>query len=182
MLSVIVRDATANDAEALARVHVLTWRSAYRGKVPQEYLDQMDPAQRRESWRRMLRDPGPAATLVAEHDSQGIVGFIRVSPSRDVDTDSKLTGEVQALYVLPEYWGEGVGQLLMAAGLRRLAESGYRETTLWVLATNDRARRFYEANGWWPDGTTKTDDSRGFSLFEVRYRCTGGEPGSTSPP
>lgn len=58
----------------------------------------------------------------------------------------------------------------MDAGLRRLAEAGLRENLLWVLATNDRARRFYEAGGWRPDGATTRDDSRGFSLFEVRYR------------
>ncbi|WP_169789916.1 GNAT family N-acetyltransferase [Actinoplanes subtropicus] len=168
----IVREATVNDVEALADVHVRTWRKAYQGKVPQQYLDQLDPRQRQEVWQRILQDPGPAITLVAEHKSQGVVGFIRVSPSRDADADSQLTGEVQAVYLLPEYWGHGAGQLLMAAGLRRLTEAGYRDSTLWVLATNNRARRFYEAGGWRPDGATKTDDSRGFSLFEVRYRRT----------
>jgi ribosomal protein S18 acetylase RimI-like enzyme len=170
MRSVIVRAATVNDVEALANVHVWTWQKAYRGKVPQEYLDRMDLLQRQHAWRRILQDPGPAAILVAENESDGVVGFIRVSPSRDSDTAPQLVGEVQALYLLPACWGQGVGQLLMEAGLCRLAEAGYREVSLWVLATNDRARRFYEAGSWCPDGSTKTDDSRGFPLVEVRYR------------
>ncbi|MCU7725219.1 GNAT family N-acetyltransferase [Actinoplanes sp. KI2] len=176
----IVRDATTADVEALADVHVQTWREAYRGKVPQQYLDQMDPAQRQRGWRQILQNPGPATILVAEHESQGIVGFIRVSPSRDNDTDPGRVGEVQALYRLPEHWGQGVGRLLMDAGLRWLAESGYPENVLWVLATNDRARRFYEAGGWRPDGATKTDDSRGFALFEIRYRRAASESTSLS--
>ncbi len=130
----------------------------------------MDPAQRRQGWRQVLQNPGPAVTLVAEHECQGVVGFIRVSVSRDCDVDPRLVGEVQALYLRPMFWGLGIGRLLMDAGLSWLAQAGYRESTLWVLATNDRARRFYEAAGWWPDGATKTDDSRGFALFEVRYR------------
>jgi hypothetical protein len=36
--------------------------------------------------------------------------------------------------------------------------------------SNVRARRFYEAAGWRPDGAAKIDDSRGFPLEEVRYR------------
>jgi ribosomal protein S18 acetylase RimI-like enzyme len=180
MLAVIVRDATENDVVVLADVHVRTWQNAYRGKVPQQHLDRMDPARRQRGWRQILRNAGPEVTLVAEHESRGVVGFVHVSPSRDTDTDPHLTGEVQAIYLLPEYWGQGVGQLLMDAGLRRLAESGYREYVLWVLATNDRARRFYETGGWQPDGATKTDDSRGFPLLEVRYRRAAGEP-TTSP-
>jgi GNAT superfamily N-acetyltransferase len=142
----------------------------------------MDPARRQQGWRQILQNAGSAATLVAEHESRGVVGFIHVSPSRDADTDPQLTGEVQAVYLLPEYWGQGVGQLLMDAGLRRLAESGYREYVLWVLATNDRARRFYETGGWRPDGATKTDDSRGLPLTEVRYRRAAGEPPSSPSP
>ena len=182
MLPVIVRDATANDVVVLADVQVRTWQKAYRGIVPQRHLDQMDPARRQQGWRQIVQNPGPADTLVAEHKSQGVVGFIHVSPSRDTDTDPQLAGEVQAIYLLPEYWGQGVGRLLMDAGLRRLAESGYREYVLWVLATNDRARRFYETGGWRPDGATRTDDSRGFPLLEVRYRRRAGEPITSPPP
>ena len=79
-------------------------------------------------------------------------------------------GEIQALYLLPGFWGHGVGRLLMDEGVRRLAEAGRREIVLWVLATNLRARRFYEAGGWRSDGSTKTNDSRGVGLTEVRYR------------
>ncbi|MEV0397348.1 GNAT family N-acetyltransferase [Polymorphospora rubra] len=171
MPNVIVRPATVEDAEALAVVHVRSWQEAYRGMVPQEYLDQLDPFRRRQAWRRRIEDaPAPAGTLLAEREPDGVLGFISVSPSRDPDLDPGLVGEIQSVYLLPEYWGQGVGQLLMAAGLRRLEEVGYHEVTLWVLETNWRARRFYEAGGWRVDGSTKTDCSRGFPLAEIRYR------------
>ena len=58
----------------------------------------------------------------------------------------------------------------MTAALGRLTELGYRQATLWVLDSNARARRFYAAAGFQPDGAVKVDDSRGFPLAEVRYR------------
>lgn len=170
-----------HDVQVLADLHVRSWQQAYRGKVPQRYLDGLDAAQREPIWRRSLADPGPGVTLVAEDESRGVAGFIRVAPSRDAGTDPEVVGEVQALYVLAEWWGHGVGRLLMEAGLSRLAQAGHRESILWVLASNDRARRFYEAGGWRPDGATKTDDSRGFPLFEVRYRRAVAPPSSTAP-
>jgi GNAT superfamily N-acetyltransferase len=152
-------------------VHVRTWQAAYRGQVPQEYLDTLDPAQRRQGWEQLIRnDHPPAGTLVLHHHTDGVIGFINVSPSRDPDTDPLAVGEVKAIYLLPAHWGRGGGSMLMNAGLRRLADAGYREAVLWVLETNQRARRFYEANGWHADGSVKADDSRGFCLVELRYR------------
>ncbi|GAA3388575.1 GNAT family N-acetyltransferase [Cryptosporangium minutisporangium] len=167
----IVRPATAADAEALAVVQVRTWQDAYRGQVPQEHLDQLDPSRRHEPWRRWVEEARPpAATLVAEDEARGVVGFVSVSPSRDADTDPEHVGEVQAIYLLPEHQGRGVGRLLMDAGLSRLAQGGYREVVLWVLETNASARRFYEAGGWRADGASKRNDTRGAPLEEVRYR------------
>jgi hypothetical protein len=48
--------------------------------------------------------------------------------------------------------------------------AGFAEATLWVLDTNERARRFYAAGGWTLDEVTRQDDSHGFPIDEVRYR------------
>jgi ribosomal protein S18 acetylase RimI-like enzyme len=63
-----------------------------------------------------------------------------------------------------------MGRRLMEEARGRLAVAGFTQVTLWVLDSNDRARRFYEAGGWSADGAAKQDDSRGFPLSEVRYR------------
>jgi len=65
---------------------------------------------------------------------------------------------------------ESYGRELMTATLDFLANLGYTQVTLWVLDTNARARRFYEAAGFRADGALKVDDGRGFPLSEVRYR------------
>jgi GNAT superfamily N-acetyltransferase len=170
---VLIRVATVADAEAIAVVQVRSWQEAYRGLMPQEYLDRRDPARGRATWRQWIKDARePAATLVAAREDGGIVGFASLSPSRSPDADAALEGEIQAIYLLPGWWGHGVGRRLMDEGLRRLSGAGYHEAILWVLETNRRARRFYEAGGWHADGSTKTDSSRGFPLSEVRYRRT----------
>lgn len=187
----IVREATVNDVEALADVHVRTSRAAYHGMIPQAHLDRSDLPRRREAWQRILQESGSSNTLVAEHECDGVIGFVHVSPCRDTDSDPRWVGEIQALYLLPQFWGDGVGRLLMNEGVRRLVAAGCREIVLWVLAANWRARRFYEAGGWRADGTTKTNDSRGVPLAEMRYRYVADPgsqrwrrppPGSVSPP
>lgn len=80
------------------------------------------------------------------------------------------TGEVAAIYARQHAWGTGVGRLLMEQGLDRLARRGFTEGTLWVLETNDRARRFYAAGGWTIDDRVKEVEMGGTAVTEVRYR------------
>jgi GNAT superfamily N-acetyltransferase len=107
-------------------------------------------------------------TLVAEADD-GVVGFASVVPTRDEDASPEV-GEITAIYLLPDHWGAGLGRELMVAALDALGEAGYREASLWVLDTNERAQRFYAAGGWVADGAVKVDTELGVELREVRYR------------
>lgn len=168
----VVRAARVEDAAEIAVVHVRSWQGAYRGLLPQAYLDGLDPAQRVGRWERSLAelDSVNGGVLVAEDHHGHLIGFISYSQSRDEDVDRKQVGEVDAIYLLPFAWGKGFGRRLMAAALGQLADASFREVTLWVLDSNVRARRFYEAGGWSADGATKNDDSRGFPITQLRYR------------
>ena len=169
MTGVSVRRAKPRDANRIGLVHVRSWQATYRGHFPQEFLDGLEPKQRAAKWRRYLKqnDDDRAQLLVIEQDGD-IVGFANVGPCRDEEFVS--AGEVRAVYLLPEYWDRGLGRELMIAGLDALTSAGFREAILWVLAGNERARRFYEAGGWVADGTVKQDEGFGFPIREVRYR------------
>ena len=169
-----VRRATLADAEAIGLVHVRSWQSAYRGKIPQDYLDGLDPVRRSQVWRRIIEeaDRSRGGVLVAVAGGGGITGFASFGPSRDSDADPRVTGEVFAIYAAPDAWGTGTGRALMGRAVVELAGLDYADAVLWVLDGNERARRFYALAGWEEDGASKTDGSRGFDITEVRYRRT----------
>jgi ribosomal protein S18 acetylase RimI-like enzyme len=170
MTDVPIRPASESDAEQIGLVHVRSWQGAYHGLMPQEYLDALDPSRRAAGWRGQLRDlPARASVLVAPNDAT-ISGFVAFGPTRDDDSDPDKTGEVFAIYTLPEAWSTGTGRRLMSAAVKRLTADGFTDAMLWVLDSNARARGFYAKAGWVPDGATKTDGSRGFPITEVRYR------------
>ena len=159
----MIRPATADEAEAVALVHLETWRVAYEHVFPREALEDFSGervARRAELHRR-------APPIVAEVEGQ-IVGFVSVGAATDADAD----GELYAIYVLPAHWGTGVGRELMQAGEERLRALGHREAVLWVLEDNPRARRFYEAAGWTADGTRRPIEVFGMSVPEIRYAKT----------
>ena len=154
---------------AIASVQVGSWQAAYRGLMPDEVLDGLSVERRAEVWRSVAAGRAGEAVLVLE-GNDGIEGFAHVCAGRDVDVDAG-TGEVSSIYLLPASWGKGRGRALMDAAVQRLCAEGYHSATLWVLVTNDRARRFYEAAGWSRDGAEKTERIGGAaSISEVRYR------------
>jgi GNAT superfamily N-acetyltransferase len=171
-----VRPATLADADAIGQVHVRSWQSAYRGKMPRGYLDGLDQARHSAAWRRIMEQthPSRSGVLVMAAEGGAIAGFASFGPSRDGDTDPRVTGEVFAIYADPDAWGTGTGRALMGSAVAELARLGYADAILWVLDTNDRARRFYTLAGWEEDSAHKTDGSRGFDITEIRYRRTLG--------
>jgi ribosomal protein S18 acetylase RimI-like enzyme len=161
--------ATEADADGIAAVHVRSWQAAYRGLLPQAYLDGLSVTDRAASWRHELSalpaDRRPWVALVEER----VRGFVIAGPSRDEDGDPD-TAEIHALYVDPECWDLGVGRALMHHQVDFLRRRGYRHATLWVLADNLRATGFYEAGRWARDGAVKSVVIAGQTLQEVRYR------------
>lgn len=165
------RAAVAADAMAIARVHVRAWRDGYRGLLPDQYLDGLRPEERAARYRLEGPDPDPHAPVsVVALDGDVICGFAVSGPARDDDASG--LGEVLALYVDPGVWRRGVGGRLMRDARIRLAERGFTDAILWLLAGNERGRAFYLDDGWVPDGMTRTEEIWGVRVDEVRYRRT----------
>lgn len=161
-----VRPAVPADAYDVARVHVRSWQSAYRGLIAQDYLDSLTP----EAWagrytfgRMGLRLP---STVVAV-DGPTICGLATTGLC---DDPASTCGELMAIYVDPAQLGTGVGCLLLTAARERLRRVGVAEALLWVLDGNMRARRFYERDGWRFDGARRTVTFGGCPVEQLRYR------------
>ena len=169
----MIRRALSTDANAIAQVHISSWQEAYRDLMPTDYLNglQATLAQREAYWRRSIA-AGEPEVWVAEVDQQ-IVGWIAVGASRDEEAAGANAGEVMAIYVLTRYWQTGVGLALWNAGLQALVQQGYDCLTLWVLARNERAMRFYRKVGCVEDAGSELRIERGgVTLVEVRYRLS----------
>lgn len=125
-------------------------------------LDSQSVEERNALWLDHLEQGRVAWVALAE---EKIVGFVSVGPSRTEDD----TGELYAIYVVPEAWGSGAARELMAEAKDWFAQEGYATAMLWVLADNPRARHFYEREGWRAEAT-RLDTVRGIEIEEALYR------------
>jgi GNAT superfamily N-acetyltransferase len=167
MQAVMIRVALLADVADIASLNVRCWQVAYRGLVPDAFLDALDPAQQASWWSQRVSDP--RITVLVAVDAASLVGYCSLSPSRDEDASSGAC-ELVTLYVDPDRWRAGCGTALVSAAMARARERGFQELSLWVLATNAPARAFYASLGFWHDGGAKTDSRLGVALHEVRYR------------
>ena len=162
--SIRYRRAVSGDAAGIATVGVETWKTTYRGIMPDSMLDNQDYEARRQRWADRLADPtNPQTAFVAEagqdDGKREIVGFASSGPN-DHD-DKTFAGEIKALYVLAAYQGQGIGRSLVALSAQELQRRGINSLLLWVLTANP-ARGFYEHMGgvylrlkpWECDGVT----------------------------
>jgi ribosomal protein S18 acetylase RimI-like enzyme len=178
-MTATVRRATLADAPAMGRVVVRAWQAAYRGHMPDDYLDGLRAEDRAAYWEGVLgREDLRGTILVVERDGE-VIGFAAVGPSPDPEG----AGELYAINLDPGHWGTGAGRALLGEAQAELARLGFGETVLWVLTGNARARRFYEIAGWVADGSERTGEVFGIKVPEVRYRrrSTSDESSSATP-
>lgn len=162
----IVREAQRQDSAEVADVCVRSWQVAYRGLFPDDYLDGLRAEDRIAHYTFGDARPDGPTTLVAVLDAT-IRGFVSTGPSQDEDATG--ASAVYVLYVDPPVWGRGIGRSLIAQARARLHRQGFTEAVLWVHAGNDRAHRFYRADGWQPDGHRRQEYVWGVLADEVRY-------------
>jgi GNAT superfamily N-acetyltransferase len=171
-----IREATPEDARAIAEVHVASWRWAYDGMIPDAFLRELSVDDRERLWSEKLA--AGTGMLLAEGERGRVEGFVAFGPSEDPEADKAGVGEVLAIYVRPDVAGTGVGRELFARANEALGRGGFRKAMLWVLEANDRARRFYERAGWSWDGATGTHRFDCANRPVVRYavELEAGEP------
>lgn len=140
-----IRPAHVNDAEGIARVHVESWQSTYKGIIAENYLASLSIKRRAERWRKNLSDQTSRTwVFVVEKTNKQIVGIASGGPQRDPQLN--YDGELYAIYLLEEAQRRRLGSRLMHALADQLAAHGYKRLLVWVLESNP-SRKFYEALG-----------------------------------
>lgn len=165
----ILRSATVDDAPAIARIHVETWRFAYRKILPADFLAGLSIEKRTQGWRKNLSEKRDSV-WVAELAGT-VVGWVSFGPCRDDGEGEAEQGEIYALYLDAPFQRSGLGQALMSAAERQLVSflPQARRISLWVLQQNEPARRFYARFGYATGSREKAVPIGGESFTEVRY-------------
>ncbi len=122
-----VRRAASGDADAIAPVKVDTWRTTYRGMVPDRYLARMSYAAHAEDWSRIAGDPANFV-YVAEDGAGQAVGFVAGGPRWN--GPEQYAAELYALYIRAEHQGRGVGTRLVETLLTAFERTGYSTMVL----------------------------------------------------
>ncbi|GAA5417526.1 hypothetical protein Pryu01_02600 [Paraliobacillus ryukyuensis] len=159
-----IREAVLGDHQAIAKVHVDSWRETYRGIVPQTYLNQLSYADRATLWEKIIASDN--TVFVAENEAGDIIGFGNGGKERSGDYPN-YQGEVYALYLLTDYQQHGIGKKIVkeiASHLKGLQLNG---VLIWVLADNPSVG-FYQAIGG-KKVDEESVDIGGKQLIEAAY-------------
>jgi ribosomal protein S18 acetylase RimI-like enzyme len=166
--SVFIRHATPGDVPAIAEVHRIAWGCAYSGLALGSALDALSVAEREAIWYGTLADKPRGVRLWVAERGGAVAGFVVTRPPRAAGYPPS-AAEIYALYRSPDQAGTGLGNGLLTHALADRGSRGFTEAFLWVLASNERARRSYERGGWRTDGTVRADVYRGEALPHVFY-------------
>lgn len=169
----VIREARVEDATSIAKVHVDSWRTTYRGIVANTYLEALSYDDREHFWQSLLEKIDRTTLIyVAEDDDGEVIAFASGGPEHEGNPTYK--GEIYAIYILQEAQRRGIGRQLVTAIVQRLVQQNI-ETMLIRVAADNPARKFYEAlGGQYLD--EKPIEIGGAKLKEVTYGWTDIHP------
>ena len=150
-----------DDFDAIGEIYARSWKTAYQGIIPQDYLDGLTGSR----WAKVLGDSEYDAYVISEDGKY--IGTSSVCAARD----EKMAGwgEIVSIYLLPEYFGRGYSEPLLRCAVNALLGEGYANIYLWTLKENIRAQKFYEKYGFHKNGDTLSIEIAGKELTEIRY-------------
>lgn len=143
MIQMNIRRATLEDAPAIARVHVDSWRTTYKDILPASFLENLSLDQREKSWIHNLQQEDMFIWVV-ENEEGDLVGFATTN-TRDSNKVSNAT-DLTSLYLLEGYQGYGLGRQLMETLFAHYEQQRYAQVFVEVLKDN-KTKHFYEAFG-----------------------------------
>lgn len=165
-MSTYIRYANIDDSHLLGMIHSKSLLSAFKGIIPDEFLENHFTYDRRKEGFVSELSLGKPKTVIMYKDDNPI-GLFTFGESRYGSVEDSCI-EIWRIYLSPSYWNKGLGSELMDWGFSELRSIGYRKAILWVLEANLNARNFYEKIGFINDGVIQTIDC-GKELKELRY-------------
>ena len=159
----LISKAKLEDAAGIAKVHVDSWRTTYKGIVPDSFLEKLSYEEREQIWKSGIE---ANQVYIAEDEEGRIVGFASGGQERTGKYEA-YEGELYAIYLLEGQQGKGSGWKLFKAVVDDLKEKKLNSMLIWALEENP-ACRFYEKLGGKKIDTAEIEID-GQKLGEVAY-------------
>jgi GNAT superfamily N-acetyltransferase len=160
------RDATAADAPRLAVVMAEGFDS-YRAFAPAGWQPP-SADEFRDAMAKRLGQPGVWCRLAERGpDLAGYVALLPAAESRRPVADPRLA-HFWMLFVSAAWWGTGLAAALHAAACEAAAARGFTAMRLFTPTGQERARRFYEREGWQLTEGPHVEEDLGLSVVEYR--------------
>lgn len=141
-----IRAADEGDAAAIAAVRVESWRTTYRGMIPDAYLDGMRVEDSTALWQRILSTPsGDKRMVYVAEDASGVLGFS--AAMKLAEPKFGVQAELTGIYLKPQAQRLRIGRKLVAAAARACLAENAPDMLAWVITQNEAARKFYENLG-----------------------------------
>jgi ribosomal protein S18 acetylase RimI-like enzyme len=142
-MSVKIIKASTKDSEIISKLHALSWKTAYKGIVPQEYLDEIKYDFWVDAFQNWISNNILTVQLLYRNETP--VGCIAYGKARDENFLE--WGEIVSIYIHPDYWRRGYGHKLLETAILDMKKRGYQNCYLWVLRENHSAQKFYPEIG-----------------------------------
>lgn len=142
LVEIRIRKAELNDVQEIARIHVDSWKSAFHGLMPADYINSFTNASRIEEWLSAI-SMNTESVAVAESGNK-VVGFM----SYFVSSENSETIELSKLYLCPGVYGQRLGSKFLAHLEQEANALGIKTINLYVLDNNEVAIHFYSKHGF----------------------------------
>ena len=164
-----VRPAIQRDAKAIAEVQASASQAAFKALFPGEPMPEFDSLKKSQSfWREAIEYSEPQVQVAVRGNQ--VIGFVGYDRSRDPKTPPTM-GEIWAIYVLPDCWGQGAGLALWDAAREGLIDEGCTQVSAWLPLGYERALRFHDLAGFKREmNSIKTVPLGAVKIEEIRVR------------
>lgn len=157
--------ATIDLAGIIGEIQSLSWRKAYKGLMPDDFINDFTPEDRAADFERVIMNQTEELYLFL--DGETPVGMAVLHYCDDADAHAG-DGEIKALYIHPDHWSKGYGTKALDFSVNRLKERGFDRVVLWVLEENHKGRKFYEQRGFKSEDTNRVMEI-GETLHLVKF-------------
>jgi ribosomal protein S18 acetylase RimI-like enzyme len=167
-MSVKIIKASTKDSEIISKLHALSWKTAYKGIVPQEYLDELKYDFWVDAFQNWISNNILTVQLLYRNETPA--GCIAYGKARDENYLGWV--EIVSIYIHPDYWRRGYGHKLLETAILDMKKRGYQNCYLWVLRENHSAQKFYEKHGFYYNDEECIFEINNQPLTDIRYVLT----------